>query len=102
LILLTIDNLKKLQNSLSKASHFFSQTHYFLYLYIQNRGNMKQQVFDKYLRQVEPSARESAFVSTILGLKPTQPKAYIYQLLDQGKIVAHGANRNRTYHLATK
>jgi hypothetical protein len=33
-------------------------------------------------------------------LKPTQTKAYIYQLLSQGKIVAHGANRNRTYTLA--
>lgn len=63
---------------------------------------MKQQDFDKYLRQVEPSACESAFVSALLGLKPTQPKAYIYQLLDQGKIVTHGANRNRTYILATK
>ena len=62
---------------------------------------MKQQVFDKYLRQEEPSARESAFVSALLGLKSTQP-AYIYQLLDQGKIVTHGANRNRTCTLATK
>ena len=62
---------------------------------------MNQQDFDKYLRQVEPSARESAFVSALLGLKPTHP-AYIYQVLDQGKIVAHGANRNRTYTLATK
>lgn len=62
---------------------------------------MKQQDFDKYLRQVEPSARESAFVSALLGLKPTQ-LAYIYQLLDQGKIIAHGANRNRTYTLATQ
>lgn len=63
---------------------------------------MKQQDFDKYLRQVEPSARESAFVSALLGLKSSKTKAYIYQLLDQGKIIAHGANRNRTYTLATK
>ena len=39
-------------------------------------------------------------LSTILGLKPTQTKAYLYQLLKEGKIVAHGANKNRTYTLA--
>ena len=63
---------------------------------------MNQQDFDKYLRQVEPSARESAFVSSFLGLKSSKTKAYIYQLLDQGKIITLGANRNRTYTLATK
>lgn len=39
-------------------------------------------------------------ISAMLGLKPTQTKAYLYKLLEQGKIVAHGANRNRTYSLA--
>ena len=39
-------------------------------------------------------------LSALLGLKPTQTKAYIYQLLKEGKIVAHGANKNRTYTLA--
>lgn len=34
-----------------------------------------------------------------LGLKQTQTKHYIYQLLKEGKIVAHGANRNRKYSL---
>lgn len=43
---------------------------------------------------------KTAELSDLLGLKPTQTKAYIYQLLSQGKIVAHGANRNRTYTLA--
>ena len=33
-------------------------------------------------------------------LKPTQTKTYLYKLLQEGKIVAHGANKNRTYSLA--
>lgn len=39
-------------------------------------------------------------LSELLGLKPTQTKAYLYKLLQEGKIVAHGANKNRTYSLA--
>ena len=41
----------------------------------------------------------AAELSAILGLKPTQTKAYLYQLLQEGKIVAYGANKNRTYSL---
>lgn len=39
-------------------------------------------------------------LSALLGLKPTQTKAYLYQLLKEGKIAAQGANKNRTYTLA--
>lgn len=39
-------------------------------------------------------------LSELLGLKPTQTKAYLYKLLQEGMIVAHGANKNRTYSLA--
>lgn len=42
----------------------------------------------------------TAELSELLGLKPTQTKAYLYKLLQEGKIVAHGANKNRTYSLA--
>lgn len=38
-------------------------------------------------------------LSEMLGLKPTQTKTYLYKLLQEGKIVAHGANKNRTYSL---
>ena len=38
-------------------------------------------------------------VKSLLGLKSTQTKHYIYQLLKDGRIVAHGANKNRTYSL---
>jgi fido (protein-threonine AMPylation protein) len=48
----------------------------------------------------ENGSCKTAELSTLLGLKPTQTKAYLYKLLQEGKIVAHGANRNRTYTLA--
>lgn len=48
----------------------------------------------------EKGCCKTAELSALLGLKPTQTKAYLYQLLQEGKIVAHGANKNRTYSLA--
>ena len=36
-------------------------------------------------------------ISAAINLQVTQTKWYIYRLLDEGKIMAHGANRNRTY-----
>ncbi len=39
-------------------------------------------------------------IAELLGLKPTQTKAYLYQLLKEGKIIAHGGNKNRTYSLS--
>lgn len=47
----------------------------------------------------EKGSCRTSELSALLGLKPTQTKTYIYQLLKEGKIVAHGANRNRTYSL---
>lgn len=48
----------------------------------------------------EKGSCKTAELSAYLGLKTTQTKAYLYQLLQEGKIVAHGANKNRTYTLA--
>ena len=48
----------------------------------------------------EKGSCKTAELSAILGLKPTQTKAYLYQLLQEGKIMAHGANKNRMYSLA--
>ena len=48
----------------------------------------------------EKGSCRTAELSALLGLKPTQTKAYLYHLLEEGKIVAHGANKNRTYSLA--
>ena len=48
----------------------------------------------------EKGSCRTAELSVLLGLKPTQTKAYLYQLLQEGKIVAHGANKNRIYSLA--
>lgn len=41
----------------------------------------------------------TAELSELLGLKLTQTKTYLYRLLQEGKIMAHGANKNRTYSL---
>ena len=38
-------------------------------------------------------------IAAFLGLKPTQTKSYIYRLISDGKILAKGNNRNRTYSL---
>ena len=48
----------------------------------------------------EKGSCRTAELSALLGLKPTQTKAYLYKLLQEGKIVAHGANKNRTYSIA--
>ena len=39
-------------------------------------------------------------IAKFLNLKTTQTKSYIYKLISDGKIVAKGYNRNRTYCLA--
>lgn len=36
-------------------------------------------------------------LSAALGVSTSQTKRYVYQLVSEGKIVPHGANRNRTY-----
>ena len=59
---------------------------------------MDKSVFLAYLK--EKGSCKTSELSAILGLKPTQTKAYLYQLLKEGKIVAHGANKNRTYSIA--
>jgi predicted ArsR family transcriptional regulator len=38
-------------------------------------------------------------LSEMLGLKATQTKFYLHDLVESGKIIAKGANRNRTYIL---
>ncbi|MCR5622158.1 MAG: hypothetical protein K6G18_09905 [Treponema sp.] len=40
-------------------------------------------------------------LSEMLGLKATQTKFYLHELMEFGKIIAKGANRNRTYILNT-
>ena len=58
----------------------------------------KSTIILSYLK--EKGSVKTSELSALLGLKPTQTKAYLYQLLKEGKIVAHGANKNRTYTLA--
>ena len=40
---------------------------------------------------------KTADIATAINLQLTQTKWYLYRLLDEDKIIAHGANRNRTY-----
>ncbi|MBO4639580.1 MAG: hypothetical protein J5710_07485 [Treponema sp.] len=41
-------------------------------------------------------------LSEMLGLKTTQTKHYLHDLVEAGRIIAKGANRNRTYILSNK
>ena len=40
---------------------------------------------------------KTADIAAAINLQLTQTKWYLYRLLDEDKIIAHGANRNRTY-----
>ena len=41
-------------------------------------------------------------LSEMLGLKTTQTKHYLHDLVETGRIIAKGANKNRTYSLVTE
>ena len=41
-------------------------------------------------------------LSEMLGLKTTQTKHYLHDLVEAGKIIAKGANKNRTYSSVTE
>lgn len=51
-------------------------------------------VFDYILEH--PNCK-TADIAAAINLQLTQTKWYLYRLLDEDKIIAHGANRNRTY-----
>lgn len=57
----------------------------------------KQAIIINYLRQHKES--RTADIAAVLGLSVTQTKYYIMRLLNDGKIISHGANKNRTYSL---
>ena len=63
------------------------------------RKNAKSLILE-YLENHEECALKE--LSEMLGLKATQTKFYLYDLVESGKIVAKGANRNRTYILNKK
>lgn len=63
------------------------------------KRNAKSLVLE-YLENHEECALKE--ISEMLGLKATQTKFYLYDLVESGKIIAKGANRNRTYILNKK
>lgn len=47
----------------------------------------------------EYSEARSQDIAMYIGLKQSRTKDYLSELVEEGKIVANGANRNRTYSL---
>lgn len=45
------------------------------------------------------SETRSQDIALFIGLKQSRTKDYLSELVEDGKIVANGANRNRTYSL---
>jgi ATP-dependent DNA helicase RecG len=54
----------------------------------------KEQII-AYLR-LHPNAKSSE-IASLLGLKTSRTKDYLSELVEEGTVIAHGANRNRTY-----
>ena len=53
----------------------------------------------EYLAEYEEARSQE--ISTYIGLKISRTKDYITELVEEGKIVPNGANKNRTYSLKT-
>lgn len=58
--------------------------------------NYKDKILE-YLKE-NPEAR-SQDIALFIGLKQSRTKDYLSELVEEGKIVANGANKNRTYSL---
>lgn len=48
---------------------------------------------------VEHEEARSQEIADVIGLKISRTKDYITELVEDGKIVSNGANKNRTYSL---
>ena len=58
---------------------------------------------DKILKYLSNhSVARSQDIALFIGLKQSRTKDYLSELVEDGKIVANGANRNRTYSLENK
>lgn len=54
----------------------------------------------EYLAEHEEARSQE--ISTYIGLKISRTKIYLADLVEEGKIVSNGANKNRTYSLKKK
>lgn len=71
---------------------------------IGDKSNITSQIGDKKAEILSfiadnPGARASVIADHI-GLKASRTRDYLAQLAKEGKIVAEGANKNRTYRIA--
>lgn len=66
-------------------------------------GDKKSTKFKKMIVEylAEHEEARSQEISTYIGLKISRTKIYLADLVEEGKIVSNGANRNRTYSLKT-
>ena len=53
----------------------------------------------EYLAEHEEARSQE--ISAYIGLKISRTKIYLADLVEEGKIVSNGANKNRTYSLKT-
>ena len=51
----------------------------------------------EYLAEHEEARSQE--ITDVIGLKISRTKDYITELVEEGKIVSNGANKNRTYSL---
>ena len=58
--------------------------------------NFKEKIVEYLAEHEEARSRE---IADVIGLKISRTKDYITELVEEGKIVSNGANKNRTYSL---
>ena len=59
-------------------------------------GAGKKMIVEYLAEHEEARSRE---IADVIGLKISRTKDYITELVEEGKIVSNGANKNRTYSL---
>lgn len=60
--------------------------------------NFKKMIVEYLAEHEEARSQE---IADVIGLKISRTKDYITELVEEGKIVSNGANKNRTYSLKT-
>lgn len=58
--------------------------------------NYKDKILEYLSKHSEACSQD---IALFIGLKQSRTKDYLSELVEDGKIVANGANRNRTYSL---
>lgn len=64
---------------------------------INHKADDKRNQIIAYIR--DNGKADVSSLSSHIGVSTSQIKRYIYQLISEGKIISHGANKNRTYSL---